>query len=391
MTTRRPEPWLLLALAGAVAAGATALALPAQVEPDILRQGMTPDEQYQSYLRQRQRERSVYYRNWLFPYTSMPVGAPVPFHMGFQPGLRQMFPRYQGLPTYPQNVPGYGAYPGLELKKPGRPAPLKPVQPAEDRWPSWIEGGMGARAKKSTPSEAVLVQTGARVWVIDPGEEAYVPLRYFDKFRFLETGSRVQVRGRGELEVYCHDGSMIRSRGRVDFTVARLNREIFDLRLTSLRQVWLRARERSVLLTLPDATVLTVSDALLHIEYEGDRIAVSNNGPGVVSYQGAMGKGKLVASRYMLLWPQEATQDALGAGLELMGDVSTVEDQDHLRVTGGANGLVTFSGARFKVEPEQSLVLTPLAASRFPQKGVGLEPKKDNKNDNKNDKQDRRQ
>jgi len=376
MTIRRPEPWLLLALAGALAIGASGGALPAQVEPDIFRRGMSPDEQYQSYLRQRERERSVYYRDWLFPYRTMPRRAPVPFHLGYQPGLRQMFPHYQGLPTYPQNVPGYGAYPGLELKKPSRAAPLRPVQPVEDRWPSWIESGLGAKAAKSTPSEAVLVQIGARVWVVDPGEEAYVPLRYFDKFRFLETGSRVKVRGRGELEVYCHDGSTIRSRGRVDFNVARLNREIFDLRLTSVRQLWLRARARSVLLTLPDGTVLTVADALLHIENQGDRVAVFNNGPAVVSYQGAMGKGKLAARRYMLLWPQGASQDALGAGLELMGDVSTVEDQNHLRVTGGSNGLVTFSGARFKVEADQTLVLTPLAANRFPQKGVGLEPKK---------------
>ena len=376
MTIPRPEPWLLLALAGAVAGGASLEVLPAQVEPDILRRGMSPDEQYQRYLRQRQRERSVYLRDWLFPYTSMPQSAPVPFHLGFQPGLRQMFPHYQGLPTYPQNVPGYGAYPGLELKKPGRPALLKPTRPTEDRWPSWIEGSMGAKAARSTPSAAVLVQTGARVWVVAPGEEAYVPLRYFKKFRFLETGSRVQVRGRGELEVYCHDGSTIRSQGRVDFTVARLNREIFDLRLTLVSQFWLRARERSVLLTLPDGTVLTVSDALLHIEDQGDRLAVFNNGPSVVSYQGTMGKGKLIARRYIQLWLHRTKQDALGAGLELMGDVTTVEDQNHLRVTGGSNGLVTFSGARFKVERDQALVLTPLAANRFPQTGVGLEPKK---------------
>lgn len=364
----RPEHWLLLVLASVGA-------LRAQGPPIIPRVGLTPDEMYQRYLRQQEREQAIYMRGWLFPYSMTPPRAPLPFHLGFQPGLRQMFPNYQGLPTYPENVPGYGAYPGVEPRKPDRAAPLKRSQPAEDRWPSWIEGGMGARSQKSTPTQAVLVQTLPRVWVVDPGEEAYVPLRYFDKFRFLETGSRVQVRGPGELEVYCHDGSTIRSCDRVDFTVARLNREIFDLRLGAVQQLWLRARTRSVLLTLPDGTVLTVTDALLRVDHKGDRVAVFNNGPAVISYQGAMGKGKLGAGRYLELWPQRATHEALGAGLELMGDVTSAEDENHLRVTGGTNGLVTFSGARFAVRREQSLVLTPLAANRFPQQGVGLEPK----------------
>jgi len=168
--------------------------------------------------------------------------------------------------------------------------------------------------------------------------------------------------------------STLRSQGPVHFAVARLNREIFDLRLVAVTQIWLRARVRPLLVTLPDQTVLTVADALVRIEHLGDRLAVFNSGPGVVSYQGVVGKGKLIAARYVHLWPEQSAKDPLGAGLELMGDVATVEDGNHLRVTGGNKGSVTFSGARFRVERDQSLVITPLAGDRFPQKGVGLEP-----------------
>ncbi|MHC4514140.1 MAG: hypothetical protein ACYTGW_06170 [Planctomycetota bacterium] len=373
MTIPRPKPWQLPAVACLVLGSALA----AQNQPDLFRVGLTADERFQMYLRQRNWEQSLYLRNRLYPYTAVPRRAPAPFHLGYRPGLRQMFPHYQGLPTYPENVPGYGAYPGVQPteRRTGRVAPLRPAKPTTDMWPSWIGGGMGAKAARSSPSQAVLVQTSSRVWLLSPGEEAYVPLRYFDKFRFLETGSRVQVRSRGELSVYCHDASTIRSLGPLELAVARLNREVLDLRLTSVHQLWLRARERSVLLTLPDGTVLTATDVLLHIEGKGDRVLVFNNGPSVVSYQGPMSKGKLMAGRYIALWPQRGQADPLAAGLELMGDVATVEDENRLRVTGGTRGRVTFSGARFEVLHGETLVLTPLAANRFPQKGVGLEKK----------------
>ncbi|MEE9127109.1 MAG: hypothetical protein V3U11_08210 [Planctomycetota bacterium] len=375
MSIKRPEPWLLLAL-GLAAAGSAEL-LPAQVEPPVPRIGMTPDEQYRRYIRQQNWERSRMRRGLMFPYSAIPREAPLPFHLGFRPGLQQMFPFYQGLPTYPENVPGYGAYPGVQPtdQHAKRTAPLRPPKSREDRWPSWIEGGIGPKASKSTPTQAVLVQTSDRVWVVDPGAEAYVPLQFFDKFRFLETGSRVLVRGRGALEIYCHDGSTIRSRGPVEFAVARMNREVFDLRLDVVKQFWLRARERSVLLTLPDGTVLTALDSLLHIVERGDRVLLFNNGPGVISYQGAMGKGKLAATRYIALWLERSQGPRLGAGLEFTGDVSTVEEQNHMRVSGGSRGQVTFSGARFKLDRGEKLVLTPLAGNRFPQRGVGLQKK----------------
>ena len=144
-------------LLGCVATAVVVLSAGAEVLAQTIPRGRgtTADDIRREAQRRRDLLRELNIRKHTFPYNLMPKEVPMPYHLGYRPGLQEMFPHYEGLPTYPENVPGYGAYPGAKPRPPStRAAPPRPIEPRTGRWPSWIEGGLGPGVGKATPGQA---------------------------------------------------------------------------------------------------------------------------------------------------------------------------------------------------------------------------------------------
>ena len=317
--------------------------------------------------RQKQEERL---RNLQFPYTTLPKDAPLPFHFGDQSALRRLFPAYEGLPTYPSNVPGYGGYPGAtkspdEAERQLVPA-LKKARPDGDRWPSWIDGGDKFKGK-ATPQQAVLARVADRVWFRAAGEAAYIPLAFHDRFRFMALGAQVEVRGRGEFHLLMHAGGHIRSRGPCGIDVTGMTEKEVGLRIRNVAQLWLKAGLRPFHLEMPDGTTVEFADTLIRLIRSGDRVRIENLGKSAVRFAGPYGKGELSGPEFADLWVRRAKAAPLSDQLHAKGDVTTSRVADVVTVEGGADGHVSWSGAGFQVLPGSKLQIQPLK---------GIDPRK---------------
>jgi len=295
----------------------------------------------------------------MFPLSTMPRDLPTPFHLGYRTGLQQLFPRYEGLPTYPGNVPGYGGYPGV-VGQPGAVGLGSPgIKSADkDSWPSWITPGNKPRVVKST--QVVVVRLTDRVWMRKAGERAFVPMAYYDRFRFLETGSQVEVRGKGEYQLVMHDGAGMRSRGPCSLQINSLDESVMDLQITTVNSIWLTAKLRPVRVLLPDGTRLELSASAVHIERRGDLIRVSNAGSAPIRFAGLCGSGEIRGPRYINVWTEPSKASPLSGSLQLTGRVTQSKAGGVTTLRGGADGQVTWSGARFKLGDGASLKIQPL-------------------------------
>ncbi len=327
----------------------------------------TAEEQLIQQRKERlERERRM--QNLMFPYSALPKDAPMLFHLGDREGMQQLFPYYEGLPTYPSNVPGYGGYPGTgkspdEIEA-GKIPGLERSPADKNRWPSWIEGGMGKQLISATPQQAVLVRTADRVWFRPPEERAFIPLVFYDRFRFMTAGSQVEVRGKGEFQLILHAGGDIRSRGPCSMTVTVMDATEVGLQLRDAAQMWIKAGLRPFRVTMPDGTELTFTDTLLHLERRGDRCRVSNLGASPVRFVGSVGTGELVGLMRVRLWMQPSLKAPLGHDFEAVGDVATTRIGQVTTVRGGTGGKVIWSGAAFKVPVGSTLEIKPLVNPR---------------------------
>jgi hypothetical protein len=301
----------------------------------------------------------------MFPYSALPRNAPSPFHLGDPASIQRLFPYYEGLPTYPNNVPGYGGYPGAG-KTPGeigldRVSGLEKPPVDKNRWPSWIEGGMGNDKMRATPQQAVLVRVADRVWFRAPGEPAFIPLVFYDRFRFMTVGTQVEVRGKGEFHMVLHTGGNVRSRGPCAITVTAMDTKEVGLQLDVVGKLWIKAGLRPYHVTLPDGTEFTFSDTLLYLERRGDRCRVSNLGSSPVRFAGSAGSGELDGPERLYLWMRPPGKLPLSREFQAQGDVATSRVGKVTTVRGGTGGKVTWSGAGFKVPGGSTLEIKPLA------------------------------
>lgn len=311
---------------------------------------------------QRRRENAM-----MFPQNTAPKGAPFQFQLGNRKGLQQMFPRYDGLPTYPSNVPGYGGYPGAGDKTgtglgPGGLGVLGLRPTNKDRWPSWIEGGTGAGDQKVRSNQAVLIRLTDRVWLRPSGERAFIPLAFYDRFRFMEPGSQVEVRGKGEFQLVLHDGGSLRSRGPCSLQIAGLNDESADLQLANVQNVLLTAKLRPLRVRLPDGTQLEFVSGGVHLERRGDSIRVSNAGSSPIRYNGSLGSGEILGPKFIRIWVAPPRIPPLSDALQLTGRVSQSKSGPVTTIRGGDQGRVTWSGASFVLGEGATLQLQPLKA-----------------------------
>jgi hypothetical protein len=317
-------------------------------------------ERFRAESEQRRREDQM-----MFPRSTAPKGVSTPFHLGFRAGLQQLFPRYEGLPTYPKNVPGYGGYPAAGKGPLGFRAGAPGTRPIEkDQWPSWITSGVGVKDMKAKPTQAVLVRLTDRVWLRPVGERAFVPLAYYDRFRFVATGGRVEVRGKGEFQLALHDGGGMRSQGPCSLEVTGLNADAADLRLRTVDKVWLTARLRPLRVQLPDGTQLEFTAGLVRIDRKIDHIRVTNAGSSPIRYVGPYGSGEISGPRFINIWLAASESLAFGEALQVDGRITHSKAGKAITVRGGKGGRVVWSGASFALDTGSTLRLESLKPVR---------------------------
>ncbi len=316
----------------------------------------------------RRREQKRRQTQLMFPMNTAPRDAPLPFHLGYRAGLQQLFPRYEGLPTYPNNVPGYGGYPGAAKAAGKGVGPAKVAVPGvrpetpKDRWPSWIEGGTGKKGLKVKSTEGVLVRITDRVRMRDAGERAFVPLEFHDRFRFLGVGGRVEVRGKGEYQMVLHNGGSIRSRGPCSLLIAALDDTHADLQFDKAENVWLTAGARPLRVRLPDGTQLEFTAGRVQLQRRGDRIRVANDGRNPIRYAGSAGTGEIVGPRFISIWVAPPSAPPHSHPLQLTGRVSQSKSGSITTIRGGDDGRVAWSGASFALGEGASLQIQALSA-----------------------------
>lgn len=318
--------------------------------------------------------------------------APIPrfdqpiYRRGFQ-GVESVFPIYQGFPFPPGSTTaagGFGAYPRAAQPGttglPGRgrqpalggfpilPGPKKVIDTGRPQWPSWMRVTRTAAGTFSSPERAVVARVADRVWYLAPGETAYVPLAFYDKFRLVESGGRLRVRNKGEFQVAFHDGGSLRSLGPVRLTFAGLSREAAELELEDLHRIWIVARSRPLRLGLPDGSRFVARNARLYLERaETERAWLLNEGPDVIEWTSPIGRRELAPGRRLDFFLAPRTRPYLPAELVVEGSVSTERKGRVVAFQSeGARARVSWCGARFSLVPGVRLVLDPLAGNTFP-------------------------
>ena len=283
---------------------------------------------------------------------------------GFQ-SLDTTFPSYRGFPTFAPSVPGYGVYPGT--LDPTRLGPPPPAPARSDQWPTWI---IGSETGVPAPAagHALLTHVAERVWYLEAGETAYVPLAFYDRFRLVPPDSSVHVSTRGEFLLAFHDTTNIRSFGPAHVDVLRLTDEVAALAIPTFERMWITARTRLLRILLPDGSELEASGTELQLQSTDldQRGTVYNYGPGEVKLRTPAGEVLLVAARrsHLFLRPPE---QFVPAPLEVAGAARAERRGRTLVVEAGAGGgAVAWSGARFDLPADTSLRLDPLAGDDFP-------------------------
>jgi hypothetical protein len=287
---------------------------------------------------------------------------------------------FQGFPTFPPNLGGYGAYPP---PPPGFLAPPDfsgalppPLTPRGPDWPAWIERKRGTDLPYEAGT-AVLVRQSDRVWVRAAGDDAFVPLYHYDNVRALQAGADVQVRHLGQLQLMLYGGSRVAAYGVVDFQVVELGEMSARLRFHSLSRLLLVSSSRGLACVLPDGSEVII-DALppdapteraqIYIErpsepvqYRG-RATILNAGSRPARWRTPLGERVLEPGRRVTLFldpsatplPAALSTDRVGEG-----------QADGARRRWQGEGAVTWSGARFQLQDGARLELDPLLGDPF--------------------------
>lgn len=357
---------IVLAFAAAVCGQRNPFTAREQLEQERIREEIRLKEE---------QERQIQFQ--LFPYSTLPRQAPLPFHIGERGGLQRLFPFYEGVQTNPSapsagrgapaagSTPGFGGYPGATAPPGGLstgPLALRKVPEAEDSWPSWIDGG-GSKGMRATPEQAVLVRVSDRVWLRSPNEPAFEPLAFFDRFRFMSSGTQIEVRGQGEYQVILYAGGNLRSRGACALSVKNMDSKEVALELRDVSRMWVKAGLRPFRVVMPDATLLSFSRTLVYLERKGDRCHVSNLGGGTVRFAGTAGNGELRGPQSIRLWMKPASAVVHSRELNATGGVATTRNGAVTRIQGARGGQVAWSGALFRVGAGATLEIKPLSSN----------------------------
>ncbi|MCB9878603.1 MAG: hypothetical protein H6835_13480 [Planctomycetes bacterium] len=187
--------------------------------------------------------------------------------------------QFEGFPTFPSRLRGYGNYPlpvdpsaaaptgdaptgGGALPMVPFPFPLGAGAAAEPRkpdWPDWVHAQSKAPLPFA-PELALLVRQADRVWWRATGDEPFVPLYFHDKFTTLTAGGEVEVRQVGRFELLLHESTRIETRGPTRLRVVSLDARQVQLAIPSLTWCRLHVTSREHAITLPDGSTLHISE-----------------------------------------------------------------------------------------------------------------------------------
>tara|TARA_R110002096_G_scaffold84384_7_gene194855 strand:+ start:2307 stop:3674 length:1368 start_codon:yes stop_codon:yes gene_type:complete len=180
-------------------------------------------------------------------------------------------PTFQGFPTFPARLPGYGNYP-LPVNPTtgaspigtgdGNPLvlPLAPAEPEPAGWPTWIR----TQAKKPLPFAVelgLLVSQNGRVWHRDRAADPFEPILFHDKFASLPIGAQVETRGAASFEVLLHQSTRIEARGLTAMQVVSLDEQLVHIAFREITWLRLSASGRTNRFTLPDGSSIEFAAA----------------------------------------------------------------------------------------------------------------------------------
>jgi len=172
-------------------------------------------------------------------------------------------PQFSGFPVFPSNLPGYGSYPlpanQATGTSPGQMAlVLPPAAAGPAGWPAWVR----AQSKRPLPfrmDAGLLVGQEGRVWHSDAEGEAFVPIRYHDKFAALTSGATVETRGAGAFELLLEATTRVETRGVTAMKTLELDEKTVHLQFDKLTWLRITCTSRTNLFTLPDGSVLELT------------------------------------------------------------------------------------------------------------------------------------
>ena len=288
-------------------------------------------------------------------------------------GVDRSLPIFQGFPTFPSDVPGFGGYPGGKLPVPyteglsapslfGAGAPQPP-----DRWPSWFGGDLADAPDGFTPQIALLNQFAQGVWFRLDAAAAFVPLTFYDKYRVLRRDAEVSVRHSGSFQLSFSEGSYVRCFGTTTMRLVDLDAELIEIEIRELSRVRVFGAQRPIRVRfVPGGATLDCAQAKMEFEAVGDVVVVTNHGAGTAHLETAVGNVQLPRTHRLRIYPR-CEGEVIGTDLVAEGDVTTSVDGRDLSVdVGPKGGAVSWSGARFRLPAGARLRIDPLAGREFP-------------------------
>ena len=248
------------------------------------------------------------------------------------------------------------------------------------------------------------MQNVDRVWFKTVDDDAFVPLYFHDKLRAIRQGTAIEVRQVGEFELQFHGGSRIVAQGETALALTELTEAAVAIDVRALTHLRLEAFGREHRIALPDGSTLVVAPdarpkldeaeaapvappaavealaavaggvtpfqaALLVIErvdepgWRAGRATVWNGGDLAVEWRHAFGTTTIAGGQRVtvLLTPPTAP---IAGGFRSEGvDVRSEGPAVSCRADG--DGLVSWSGARFRLQNGAVLRLDPLQGEPF--------------------------
>ncbi len=293
---------------------------------------------------------------------------------------------FQGFPVFPPSLGGYGQYPPpppgfAQPPEVGAEVPPPPLVAQAPNWPAWVLQKRPAELPYDVGT-AVLVRHSDRVWLRAAGDDAFVPLYHWDTTRPLQVGADVRVQHTGCFQLLLYGGSRTLSLGPAELSIVELTEVGAKVAVRAFTRLEIDVYERGLSLQLPDGSELLVDPlptdaaatastgtARLFLDraiepgrYAG-RATIFNAGDRPVRWKTALGEQQLDPGfrLTMFLAPPAAP---MPAGLVEDG-VSASADGARRSWTATADGSVSWSGARFRLQPGATLSIDPLLGDPF--------------------------
>lgn len=291
-----------------------------------------------------------------------------PFRTGIEEG--------QGFPTFAPGIYPPAPAGWMQAPKFGPELGARLVLPVDPDWPTWVKAKL-ARELPYAPDKAILVRDTDRVWIRQVGEEAFVPLYFFDKLRAVVAGVEVEVRRTGSFQIVFHEGPRLSASGVTALGIEQMDADLVRIRIDRLTNVQLTVVGRAFQTRLPDGSELVVEPMqategraefrIVRVSepgWFGGRARIFNSGLREITWRTSLGESRLAPGdrAEFLLVPSPrpiptglVSKDVL---VETNGPVLSARAR-------GTGGSLSWLGARFTLPASSSVQLDPLLGDPF--------------------------